>query len=183
MGVNRIRSHLAGQTWIEVICVNKRLIALGITAVIVLSLVGCSTEQNTSQVKNNTTKQMTVKIDSSLAMLQDNYFQANATIDKFLNDWLTLDGKDGIALLNSKAKQGKSAAQLEHYFTFVPPGHESYEVVGYRKVSNNEYQFYVWMYGTAMGLYGSNGRPRTNPEFITVIKQNNKWSINNLPNF
>lgn len=126
---------------------------------------------------------MTIKTDSSLQTLPDSYFQANATVDKFLNDWLTLDSKDGITLLTSDAKQGKTATQLKHYFSQVPPEHSSYEVIGYKELSTTEYQFHVWMYGYAMGLYGSKGRPRPKPELISVVKQNNQWYISNLPKF
>lgn len=162
---------------------KKRLITLSFSAIAALSLVGCSTTNSSTQAANSTTKQMAVKTDSSLAMLPDSYFQANATVDKFLNDWLTLDSKDGIALLNSSAKQGKTTTQLEQYFAQVPPGHLSYEVVGYKKVSDTEYQFNVWMYGYAPGTYGPKGQPRPSPKTLTVVKQNNKWYINNLPKF
>lgn len=161
---------------------KKSIVTLGIAAVVGVSLVGCSTTNNSTQASNST-KQMTVKTDSSLAMLPDSYFQANATVDKFLNDWLTLDSKDGIKLLDSSAKQGKTTTQLEQYFTQVPPGHSSYEVVGYKKVSNTEYQFNVWMYGYAPGTYGAKGQPRPSPKILTVVQQNNKWYINNLPKF
>ncbi len=126
---------------------------------------------------------MTVANNSSLATLPNSYFQASATVDNFLNDWLTLDSKDGIALLSSNVKQSKTATKLGQYFTQVPPGHSSYEVVGYKKVSDTEYQFHVWMYGNATGLYGPKGRPRPNPKTLTVVKQNNTWYINNLPKF
>jgi type IV pilus biogenesis protein CpaD/CtpE len=171
-----------------VINVKNSLITLGITAIATLSLVGCSTTTNSAATNNtqatgNTSQPMTVTTDSSLAMLPDSYFAANRTVDRFLNDWLTLDAKDGIALLDSNAKQGKTATQLQQYFTQMPPGHMSYEVVGYKKVSDIEYQFHVWMYGKAMGLYGPKGRPPTNPETLTVVKQNNTWYLNDLPKF
>ena len=162
---------------------KRSLVTFGVAAVAALLSVGCSTANSSTQASNNTTEQITVKTDSSLATLPDSYFQANATVDKFLNDWLSLDSKDGIALLNSNAKQGKTATQLEQYFAQVPPGHSSYEVVGYKKVSDTEYQFNVWMYGYAPGTYGPKGQPRPSPKMLTVVKRKYKWYINNLPKF
>ena len=123
---------------------------------------------------------MTVTTNSSLAMLPDSYLAANATVDKFLNDWLT-HSKDGVSLLDSHAKQGSTATQLQKYYTqLINPTHSRYELVAYRKVSDAEYQFHVWMYGRIPGTYGPNGR-RPAPETITVMKRNNKWDIDNLP--
>lgn len=124
---------------------------------------------------------MTVETDSSLALLPDSYLAANAIVDNFLNDWLTYS-KDGVALLDSHAKHGRTATQLQKYFTqVIYPTHSSYEVIGYKKVSDTEYQFHVWMYGRVPGTYGPEGRPRPDPETISAVKQNNKWYINNLP--
>lgn len=114
---------------------KRNLLWVGMSTIVTLSLVGCSTATNATQASNNATTQMAVETDRSLKMLPDSYFQANATVDKFLNDWLTLDSKDGIALLTSDAKQGKTATQLKHYFSQVPPEHSSYEVVGYKELS------------------------------------------------
>lgn len=114
-------------------------------------------------------------------MLPDSDLAATATVDKFLNDWLK-HSKDGVSLLDSHAKQESTATQLQKYYTqLINPTHSSYELVAYRKVSDAEYQFHVWMYGRVRGTYGPNARPRPAPETITVMKRNNKWYIDNLP--
>lgn len=121
---------------------------------------------------------------SSLTHLTDQqYFGALRTVDDFLNAWLNLDPKNGIALLTQNAKRSKTPDELQRYFSGKQPAHEAYEIVGFKKIDANMFEFHVWMYGYAMGLYGPGEWSRPPGEIIRVVKEDNRWYVENLPKY
>lgn len=169
--------------------VKISVIIIPIVVIGTISLAGCSTTTHSARASNNTTNVNSARghkpsPTGSLGNLTDtNYFSATDTADKFLNDWRQRDAKDGIALLTANAKQGKSIKKLKQYFSHVPPGHSGYEVIGYKKLSQNEFAFHVWMYRYVMGAYGPHSWSRPDPKTLTVVKHNGSWHVDNLPYF
>lgn len=126
---------------------------------------------------------------SAAVKITTSYYPALHVADQFLNDWSTYNGKAGLALLTSHAKQfvpqadvlGKKNQALQ-YFASPQPTHQAFEIVIYREISAKELQFRVWMYAYAMGVQSF---PISRPpgQIVTVVKQGTKWMIYNLPRY
>lgn len=168
---------------------NTSRIVIGLVTTTMLALSGCGTTIGVYPSANSIVKMGDVvkaAYAPSLSHLNhDDYLYAVAAIDQFLSDWLNGNSKRGIALLTPHAKNGSTAHELRAYFSAASgPRHEGYEIVGYKENSHNRFEFRVWMYGYAMGLYGpgaSWSRPR--PQTVTVVHQNGAWYIDNLPQY
>ena len=116
----------------------------------------------------------------------DNYVEALGVMDKFLSDWQNNNAKAGIALLTPLAKKGKTAAELSAYFgTKTAPYNAGYEVVGFKAINENEFEFHVWMYGIVPGAYGpGNTWSRPHPMTVSVIRDKKQnWYVNSLPRY
>lgn len=165
------------------------VIGLAITAMLTLSGCRTTTGGGTASQRSSTNPIILTSgaeestSEPSLSLLNhDDYLYAVAAIDRFLNDWLNNDSKNGIALLTPHAKSGRTLDELRAYFsTTSSPHHEGYEVVGYKEESPARFESHVWRYGYAMGLYGSGAswsRPR--PQTVSVVQQHGSWYVNNL---
>ena len=169
------------------------------------ALVGCGTPATTALqarsthtsarvVAHKTSKTSRVAAQTAASAgeavkITTSYYPALRAADQFLNDWLTYNGKAGLTLLTSHAKQfvpqadvhGKTNKALQ-YFANPQPTHQAFEIAIYREISANELQFRVWMYAYAMGVQSF---PISRPpgQVLTVMKHGMRWMIDNLPRY
>lgn len=124
-----------------------------------------------------------------ISKITASYYPALMTADQFLSNWLTYNAADGVKLPTTHAKEAVPKADTNGvagsatmYFSNSQPSHQGYEVVGYRQINPNTFEFKVWMYAYAMGVQSF---PITRPagQTLDVIRQGAHWKINNLPRY
>lgn len=143
---------------------------LGIPLLLVL-LAGCSGTQSSTQSD----------ISVLRTMSPTNFASATGSLDLFLAAWLQRD----VSLASKQLPPGDHmlATQRERS-AFLGNGGQptGYELIGSKAVSSTEYEFEVWLYVYAMGLYGPKAMvTRASPALVLVRKIGERWYVASMP--
>lgn len=117
--------------------------------------------------------------------LSQDYLGALNTLDAFLADWMKSDQIHALKLVSASATSGTTDKQLVEYFSSKGIArHAGFEVIGLKKINEDSYQFKVWMYGYAMGVYGPTWN-RPSPSLVVVSRKSDSqsWLLKNLPSY